>query len=550
MLKLKNTTTNDKINIFFILLASLFFILSVAFGSITFLDYKKAEKISQIENSKLDALKSKLEKTSSLKPIEGNDTNVVKMLLKILGKSDDEVKVDITDTSSPQISKDGSIIYGSSKTDVTINVTVVIASGNLSFAKDLTVLIPKKAIKPTPTERSVSVRDYDAKGDGIADDTLKIQRAIDYISSVGGGTVNIPSGTYIINPDVSINMKSSIQLSLSSDAILKSSSSSKVNSEVINIIDVNNVNIIGGKIIGDRYIHTGTGGEWGMGVNIEKSSNVKISDINITNCWGDGIYIGGESSNGVVIDGVISDNNRRQGLSITNAKNVTITSSEFKNTNGTLPQAGIDLEPNPGQTVEDIKIDNIKSIGNKGSGVDILGMNGPVRRVKISNSVLQDNAGIGVMMSSANDIALTNDVIRNSTFGIEVKNDVYNVVASGLDISYNQSRGVSLVSNNQKVGIENILFKDTTVANNSQRSPGKADGVRIDAYDSTGYIKNVKFMNTKFIDNQKSHTQSFGLTVGNSKLISDITLYADCVFSGNISGGLHSAVPISQNVPR
>lgn len=297
-------------------------------------------------------------------------------------------------------------------------------------------------------------------------------------------------------------------------------------------------------------IHTGTGGEWGMGVNVEKSSNVKISDINITNCWGDGIYIGGESSNGVVIDGVISDNNRRQGLSITNAKNITITSSEFKNTNGTLPQAGIDLEPNPGQTVEDIKIDNIKSIGNKGSGVDILGMNGPVRRVKISNSVLQDNAGIGVMMSGANDIALTNDVIRNSTFGIEVKNDVYNVVASGLDISYNQSRGVSLVSNNQKVGIENILSKDTTVANNSQRSPGKADGVRIDTYDSTGYIKNVKFINTKFIDNQKLHTQSFGLTVGNLKLISDITLYADCVFSGNISGGLHSAVPISQNVPR
>lgn len=121
---------------------------------------------------------------------------------------------------------------------------------------------------------------------------------------------------------------------------------------------------------------------------------------------------------------------------------------------------------------------------------------------------------------------------------------------TNITISNNQSRGVSLVSSDQTKGIENVFFKDSTISNNGQDDPGNTDGVRIDTYDSTGYIKNIKFMNTKLIDDQSVHTQKFRLTVGNSKSISDISIYADCIFSGNISGNLYAAIPILQNVSR
>ena len=44
----------------------------------------------------------------------------------------------------------------------------------------------------------VSVKDFGAKGDGITDDRLAIQSAIDAVNKAGGGTLNFPEGTYIV----------------------------------------------------------------------------------------------------------------------------------------------------------------------------------------------------------------------------------------------------------------------------------------------------------------------------------------------------------------
>lgn len=45
---------------------------------------------------------------------------------------------------------------------------------------------------------TVSVKDFGAVGDGVADDTAAIQAAIDYLSPLGG-TLYIPKGTYIVS---------------------------------------------------------------------------------------------------------------------------------------------------------------------------------------------------------------------------------------------------------------------------------------------------------------------------------------------------------------
>lgn len=44
-----------------------------------------------------------------------------------------------------------------------------------------------------------NVRDYGAVGDGVTDDTLAIQAACDACRTAGGGTVYIPTGTYIVS---------------------------------------------------------------------------------------------------------------------------------------------------------------------------------------------------------------------------------------------------------------------------------------------------------------------------------------------------------------
>lgn len=51
----------------------------------------------------------------------------------------------------------------------------------------------------------VSVKDFGAVGDGVADDFLAINRAAAYISSIGGGTVFYPAGTYRITRSIRLD---------------------------------------------------------------------------------------------------------------------------------------------------------------------------------------------------------------------------------------------------------------------------------------------------------------------------------------------------------
>jgi polygalacturonase len=68
-----------------------------------------------------------------------------------------------------------------------------------------------------PVATGYNVRDYGAKGDGIALDSKAINRAIDAAAKAGGGTVFVPAGSYLSG---SIHLKSNISLYLDQGAII------------------------------------------------------------------------------------------------------------------------------------------------------------------------------------------------------------------------------------------------------------------------------------------------------------------------------------------
>lgn len=138
-----------------------------------------------------------------------------------------------------------------------------------------------------------------------------------------------------------------------------------------------------GTIIGDRSNHLGNSGEWGMGIMVSGTS-VSINGLRIKDCWGDCIYIGGESKN-VFIKSCVLEGGRRQGISITSANDVRIENCIFTNVGGTDPEYAIDIEPNKGDVVSNVRIEQIK-IENCRGGVCIYGRS---TGAKVSNIMIR-----------------------------------------------------------------------------------------------------------------------------------------------------------------
>lgn len=269
----------------------------------------------------------------------------------------------------------------------------------------------------------INVRSLGASGDGQNDDTRFFQRAVDSIASLGGGTVMVPTGKYLIDGDVSVKLKSHVTLLMKdSTAQLIAKPTKSQRFYVLAVVNATDVNIIGGKILGDRNEHPDTLGEWGMGIAVYGSRNVTINGTKIYNCWGDGIVVGAKSaapffasspSSNVVVKNVTSDNNRRQAITIGKANGVLIDSCILTNTNGTKPMAGIDIEPDR-DTAQNIRIQNCVLAYNKGNGIEIyVNRSSVVKNVTAKNNFIHHNAYGGYLIRAQNVEFNENRIIQN-----------------------------------------------------------------------------------------------------------------------------------------
>lgn len=253
---------------------------------------------------------------------------------------------------------------------------------------------------PAPQSRlTINVRDKGAKGDGQADDTAALQRAIDAVGGKGG-TVFVPDGTYMINAvgPKQPSLRSAMTLKLSAGATLKAIPNAEKAYSILTISAVSDVTVVGGTLLGDRDEHQGSTGEWGMGIMImEGAERITIDRVTSRKMWGDGFYVG--SGKHIRFCSVVSDQNRRQGLSITHAHDLTVTDSVFSNTRGTDPSAGIDLEPDrPDQTITKVLIRRSKFLKNAGPGILIAAQKRAhnVSDVAISNNFFQGTPPIKI----------------------------------------------------------------------------------------------------------------------------------------------------------
>ncbi len=328
----------------------------------------------------------------------------------------------------------------------------------------VTVQAVQGGCAPAPTSPLVvSVKTYGAKGDGLTDDTAAIQAAIEVVAGTGG-TLLVPDGTYMINAILNnyqgLQLRSNMTFRMSSGAVLKAIPNGSANYSILLLPRVSNVNIIGGTLEGDRSTHTGTGGESGMGIFVASSQNVYIEGVTAKECWGDGFYVGGSAgTTNITLCNVVADHNRRQGLSVVYADGVVVKNSTFKNTQGTLPEAGIDIEPNAGETVANMQILGCTFTNNSGGGIQnglALGDRGIAfaKNVLIDGNVMVGNGfnaangqtgGGGVEISNTSGHRVTNNVMRdNKNWGLRMRDEADNNTVTGNTITGTQGDGIYL----------------------------------------------------------------------------------------------------------
>jgi len=316
------------------------------------------------------------------------------------------------------------------------------------------ISVQNNSCAPAPTStREDNVKDYGAKGDGSTDDTNAIQAAIDAIEGTGG-TVVIPDGTYMINATRNNGSRgllvgSDLTLRLGQNAVLKAFPNSASNYAIIFISQANRVNILGGTVEGERSRHGGSDGESGMGIYVASSENVVIEGVTAKECWGDGFYIGGSAGcRNVTLCNVVADHNRRSGLSAVYVDGLVIRNATFKNNRGTLPEAGINLEPNAEETVADVEISGCILANNAGSGIQVgvalSNSSGSIKNTTMDGNTLTSNrtsglsaqGGGGIEISNTSGHKVTNNIFRtNNHCGLLLRDDADNTIATGNTIT-------------------------------------------------------------------------------------------------------------------
>ncbi|WP_222867730.1 right-handed parallel beta-helix repeat-containing protein [Sphingobacterium phlebotomi] len=220
---------------------------------------------------------------------------------------------------------------------------------------------------------TINLRDFGVIGNG-KNETVGFQKAL---NAAVGKVLFIPKqkGSYYLTRQLLIPSNST--LVFESGTIVQATDNLKqshANFEALfRIQNADNVIIKGNSAL-LRMNKSAYKGEHNHIFMINGSSNVTINNVKANNSGGDGFYIGAYKtkrrfSENIKIRNVSADNNRRQGISVISARNLIVEDCEFSNSNGALPEAGVDVEPSlPSDIIEQVRFINCIAKGNNAWG--------------------------------------------------------------------------------------------------------------------------------------------------------------------------------------
>jgi hypothetical protein len=408
----------------------------------------------------------------------------------------------------------------------------------------------------------VSVKDFGAIGDGVADDTASIQAAVN-----ASAQVYFPAGTYKCNSFVTLDTNSNLfgagreatriirnDVVTASTGVFYADSGSASN--YVTNITIRDMTI-------DGQVASLGFSEFRHLVSLNGVRNAIVERVNFVGFRGDGLYLGSGISGGLerhninvivkdcLFDGVNSDN--RNGITVIDGDGIRIQNNTFRNCSRNSMPGPIDVEPNfnfsiirnieiSGNSIESysgaqaitvyttipriVPICGIQIVGNYISGATLSNCAGIF--ITTGETITSSTPPMGIVianntMRDPNNVLPNPIIVRNirgllcdgnsidggtvSSFGTLTSSAINNL---DFIVSRNVFRGSGNVNGAAIFNsIENLVIEGNVV--DSPAAGTSTIGMRFLGSGVTGQSNNVKCINNTFIKGA-SQTISFGVS--------------------------------------
>jgi parallel beta-helix repeat protein len=345
----------------------------------------------------------------------------------------------------------------------------------------------------------INAKRFGAVGNGVADDTTRLQACIDLASSMGV-PVYVPTGTYLVAKTANpwcLQLKSGLHLhgaGIGKSIIKLVNGQTSDNTRIFsNSVAVSNVRFKDVTIDGNKANYSGTvtnDQNHGL-ITVPGSTNLQFVECEFKDCKGDGLYI---QSAGNTVRGCKFSGNYRIGLHISKCSETQVTNNTFDDTS-----IAVKVELDPGDV--DIIMKNLQITNNnirslEGILLNVAGQSGSeFRNLVVSDNVIEilthlyaaadyfqtptsgvdrgkGAAGNGIYISGVRNATISNNQIFNGCdrAPIQLAYDCQDVVVSGNTIkNQTQSTGQETFMSAIALGLSSIAGqnRDITISNNT-----------------------------------------------------------------------------------